>query len=145
MIRIVPLGALCALLTFAGVQAAVPSIVGTWYEEAHYGGSEIISILQINPDGTYTSTHRQCLKRGHVDDRDDGRWEYDGKTLRLATRNVDGTADGYVNEYRTDSIDDRIWVYVGVAGPGFRHFGPVRFRDVRVTKDSKVPDCGLMS
>jgi hypothetical protein len=137
---------LIATLSFLpAARAAEASIIGVWYEEVTYGGSRNISIMRLNKDGSFSATHRQCLKHGYRDDAESGRWEYQGDRLRLITNKVGTMATEAVNDYRTESNDGRVWVYRGIAGPGFMRYGPVSFRDVYVTKDSELPNCDVIS
>lgn len=128
------MGMIAGLLLIAAA-AAEQSIVGTWYEEADYGGSHVISILTIRADGTYSAVYRRCLQQTAVDSSGSGRWTYANRRLRMTER--DGTADEYV----TESNDGRVWIYRGASGPGFQKFGAVRFRDTRVGPDSQLPTC----
>jgi len=137
---------LCAILSvLSAARAAEAPVTGIWYEEAVYGGSRYISIMRLDPDGSYSATHRKCLKQGSLDDHETGHWQYKDGIVHIITDTVDGVPSGAVNDYRTESNNGHIWVYVGIAGPGFARYGPVRFRDVHVAKDSELPKCDLTS
>ena len=136
-------GAIVCLLLAGGAAAAEQSIVGVWYEDVTYGGSRVISVLEINPDGTYQSVHRRCLNPGEQDTADAGHWTYANGHLRLSAMGNDGWP--VVDEYQTESIDGRVWVYRGVAGHGFQLYGPVKFRDLKVVPGAKLPSCDLSS
>jgi hypothetical protein len=138
------LGLLFALLFVPAALAAEASIVGDWYEEVTYGGSRVISILRIRPDGTYTGVYRRCAEQGPVDSVTEGRWSYQNRRLRMTSRRPLSVAEIW-DEYETESNDGRIWVYRGVAGNGFSQYGAVKFRDVRITPDSKLPACDTIS
>ena len=134
---------LIALSLVAAAPAAQQSIVGVWYEEAHYGGSRVISVWDIKADGTYHSVYRRCLPQGEQDSVQDGHWTYaDGK---MRTVSAKPNLSYYTNVYETVSNDGRVWVYRAISGDGFNEFGPVTFRDIRVTPGSKLPTCDTMS
>jgi hypothetical protein len=120
------------------------SIVGDWYEEVTYGGSRVISILRIRPDGSYTGVYRRCAQEGPVDTVSEGRWTYHSRRLRMTVQSRSGGPDVW-DEYETESNDGRVWIYRGVAGNGFSQYGAVKFRDVRITPESKLPTCDTIS
>jgi hypothetical protein len=138
---------LALVFTFVFVPAAIAaeaSIVGDWYEEATYGGSRVISVLRIRPDGTFSGAYRRCAANGPIDTVSEGRWTYQNRRLRMTFRSRFGAAEVW-DEYETESNDGRIWVYRGVAGNGFSQYGAVMFRDVKITPDSKLPACDTIS
>jgi hypothetical protein len=63
---------IASLVTAHAAQAAEPSIVGDWYEEAVYGGYRTISISHFRSDGTFTVEFRKCLVPGELDNTDTG-------------------------------------------------------------------------
>ncbi len=132
---------LAGLFSLSASQATQPTIVGDWFEETVYGGSRVIALLHIKPDGTFQGEYRTCLPHGAEDSTDAGQWNYaDG-----GTRWITKTLDGVVDKYQIESNDGRMWIYVGAAGAGFARYGAVRFKDVRVTAGSKMPNCDLTS
>jgi hypothetical protein len=140
-VRIVAIFVIFFLLPAA--QAAQDSIVGVWYEDVTYGGSRVISVWDIKPDGTFTSVYRRCLPEGESSTSSTGTWtSVNGRTRTVTQGNG---AWPVIDEYQTESNDGHIWVYRGAAGNGFEKYGPVRFRDIRVGPDSKLPTCDLTS
>jgi len=136
---------LTGVLLASLAHAAQSSIVGDWYEEAVYGGSRTISVLHIKADGSFSAVYRTCLKHGELDNTDSGRWTEQNGKIRMMTDMANGVMSFAIDDYETKSNDGHIWVYQGVAGEGFAKYGPVTFRDVRVTADSKVPSCDVVS
>jgi hypothetical protein len=132
---------LAGLFSLSAARAAQPSIVGDWFEDAFYGGSRVIALLHIKADGTFQGEYRTCLPHGVEDSTDAGQWSYADGGTRWITKSLDGVVD----EYRIESNDGRLWIYTGAAGAGFVRYGAVRFKDVRVTADSKMPNCDLTS
>lgn len=132
-----------ALSAVAAAPAAQQSIVGVWYEEANYGGSRVISVWDIKADGTYSSVYRRCLDTGEEDSHQEGNWTYTNG--RMHTVSATSSLRYFTNEYQTISNDGRVWVYRAVSGDGYNTYGPVTFRDTRVTPDAKLPTCATTS
>ena len=97
-----------ALLCVPAAMAAEATIVGDWYEEVTYGGSRVISILRIRPDGTYTGVYRRCTEHGPIDSMTEGRWTYQNRKVRMTWRRPLSVADVW-DEYETESLDGRVW------------------------------------
>jgi hypothetical protein len=135
-------GLLIALLLPAA-GAAEQSVVGRWYEEARHSGTRVLSIADIKADGTYTVEFRDCTANGPVDYVVAGHWTYANGVFRI-TKERNGMVYA-VDEYRTESNDGSVWEYRIVSGWGFNRYGPVKFRDVKVTAESKLPTCDTLS
>ena len=136
--------ALGAWLFATALHAAQNSMVGDWFEESTHQGPRIISIATIRPDGTLTARFRRCLPGGALDSAWNGRWTYTNGIMRVSILNAAGAVVS-VDDYKTDSFDGRIWTYRLVKGPGFDRWGEVKFRDVRVTPESRMPECDTLS
>jgi len=119
--------------------------IGYWYEEAHYGGQRVLELLHIKPDGTFSSHHRICIPHHPEEDDNSGYWSYESGKMRLTTTRIDGLPTYSADNYLTESYDGQIWAYRAIGGDAYKIYGPVRFRDVRVTADSKLPACDLTS
>jgi hypothetical protein len=141
---LIPAFFLCVVLP-AAAQATEMSVVGDWYEDTVYGGERTIAVGHFKSDGSFSVDFRRCLKQGELQHTDTGHWVYANGKLRMTTEASNGFWIFDIEDYETISNDGRIWVYKSVAGPGFRQYGPVQFRDIRVTPDSKAPSCDLTS
>ncbi|HEY2034086.1 MAG TPA: hypothetical protein VGH02_10415 [Rhizomicrobium sp.] len=136
---------LAALLLSGPAQAAEKPIVGDWYEEATYGGYRTISIGHFHADGTFTVEFRKCLQPGELDNTDTGHYTYENGHLRMITEARDGFWTLDIEGYQTSSNDGQMWIYKSTSGDAVAKYGPILFKDVRVTPTSKVPTCDLNS
>lgn len=144
-IRLAVTAACCSMFLAATAFPSPQQIIGVWYEESWHRGPRIISTATIRADGTVTALFRTCTPQGQgIDTFWQGRWTYANGLLRIAILNSAGQVTG-VDEYQTESFDGRIWVYRLISGPGFNRVGPVRFRDTRVTAESRLPTCQTVS
>lgn len=121
------------------------SPVGYWYEEAHYGGARVLELMHIKPDGTFSAQHRICHPHRSEENTNSGYWSYENGKMRITITRVDDLPTYSADDYLTQSYNGQIWAYRSVGGDGFKEFGPVNFRDVRVAADSKLPACDLTS
>jgi hypothetical protein len=136
--------AICAVIVSVA-HASEPSIVGDWFEDETYGGQRTIAVGHFKPDGSFSVDFRTCLKKGFLDHTETGQWTYSAGKLEMMTQTDNGFWVSDIEDYQTLSNNGKLWVYKSTAGSGFQQYGSITFRDVRVEKGSKPPDCDLTS
>jgi hypothetical protein len=135
---------LSSFLLCSMARAAEPSILGDWYEDETYGGRRVIAVGHFHNDGTFSVDFRTCLQHNTtLDHTDTGTYTYAGGKLEMITTARNGFWVYDIEDYQTVSNNGRLWIYKSTSGDAFKDFGQVTFHDVRVTPDSKTPDCAL--
>lgn len=140
------IGCLCVACSWspacASSDMAARDFVGQWYNETQFNGGTALVIEDLHSDGSFTLHFRECFLTGTTRDRvNSGHWKLSRDRMLRITEQLGTKPVHLTGEYEILSIDKHTLEQRIVGGDALKIFGPKSSREVRVTPDSKVPDC----
>jgi len=137
-----------AFILFSAVAQAAPGKpfpVGYWYCESTQDGEKVFSIMHYKGDGSFVADFRECRPNWTRLDPESGHWSIAGDRLLATTEIVMGNTVQFSDEYQVVSYDGHVWLSRLVGGDEMQAHGGSTFKLVRVTADSRLPDCDQLS